>query len=102
MWEDIHNKGKDLEDLNYYKAKLNPFNDVQRHENSSDPYDYSVKSRIGKKKYREVKGETAQLTDNEKELQDSHPRQFEIERGSTDNPLHDIREAGRKTRKFFS
>jgi len=37
--------GKDAEDWEYYKAKINPMNRVERHERPNSPYDFKVKRR---------------------------------------------------------
>jgi len=96
--------GKDAEDSAYYKAKLNPFNKVERHNAVNDAYDYKVKPRFGKykmTKLREVKATTPKLTPREKELKKKHPRQFEEERINSDNVLHQARKTVRKLKAKF-
>jgi len=40
-----YNLGKDAEDWEYYKAKMNPMNKVERHEQPNSPYDYYTEKR---------------------------------------------------------
>jgi len=40
-----YNLGKDAEDWEYYKAKVNILNKVERHSQPNSPYDYTVKQR---------------------------------------------------------
>lgn len=40
-----YNLGKDAEDWEYYKAKANPLNKVERHARPNSPYDFTVEKR---------------------------------------------------------
>src|SRR5574338_192086 len=98
MWNNIKNSGKDGEEWDILKARINPINKIEKHNNPNNPYDYKVSKRIGDKntEYREVKLPTAKLTENEKKFQDTHSRNYIVRRVSRNNPVHIVRNIGRK------
>jgi len=106
MFEEIDNKGKDLENKNYVIDKItHPHYKIERHERADSPYDRKRTPRFGKYKktdYIETKGTTAPLSKPQKQFQKEHPRSFKVERGETDSAYHNTMNAGRKIRKWFS
>ena len=54
-----------------------------------------------KKFYYEVKSGPGGLSPNEKKLRDKHPRQHKTINNAGDNPLHSVREIGRKIKKVL-
>ena len=104
MWKKIREVGKDAEDWAFYKAKMNPLNEVKRHKAVSASYDFQVKSKITKKsttKYVEVKAGKAKLSKKQKEFQQKSSN-FKLKRENHNNPLHITREAKRKFSNHFS
>ena len=54
-----------------------------------------------KKKFVEVKAGKSSQSSKEREWQKTNPRKYTIKEVDGDNPLHDVREFGRKAKKIW-
>jgi len=54
-----------------------------------------------KKKYHEVKAGNSSHSTGERKFRDDNPRKYKTVNVDGDNPLHDVRELGRKAKKVW-
>ena len=54
-----------------------------------------------KEKIFEIKAGKSSQSSKERELQKANPRKYTIKHVDGDNPLHDVRESGRKAKKVW-